>query len=260
MTFSADRYYAELKGEGARFAETIDGADHGVAVPTCPEWTLAQLAEHVGQAHRWARTIVATRATEMPSRDAVPDAALPEGPAERDAWLRAGAADLVAVIREAGPDAAVWNFSDDPRAIFWARRMTHETLVHRADAALALGRPFQVDVAVAADGLDEWFSLVSLPAMLARRPAVRSERPQSLRFEVTDADGDGPRRWLLNRGQDGVRMERDGAAEAQADVVVRGPAKELLLVVLRRLPVGAPGVEVTGDGSVLDDWLANSAF
>ena len=43
-----------------------------------------------------------------------------------------------------------------------------------------------------------------------------------------------------------------------ADVTVRGPARELLLVLNRRL--GVEHVEITGDGALFADWLAHSRF
>ena len=56
---------------------------------------------------------------------------------------------------------------------FWPRRFAHEALVHRADAALALGVPFAAEADVAADAIDEWMELGSLPMMLDAEPALR---------------------------------------------------------------------------------------
>ena len=38
------------------------GRTVGAVVPTCPGWTVADLAKHTGIIHRWATEIVATRA------------------------------------------------------------------------------------------------------------------------------------------------------------------------------------------------------
>src|SRR4029450_1849279 len=46
----------------ARFAEAVHDADPARPVPTCPEWTLAQLTEHVGQAQRWVTVVLERRA------------------------------------------------------------------------------------------------------------------------------------------------------------------------------------------------------
>ncbi|HEX2291327.1 MAG TPA: maleylpyruvate isomerase N-terminal domain-containing protein, partial [Pseudonocardiaceae bacterium] len=61
-----DRYLDALIVQSALFAEALRGADLKQPVPTCPDWTLYQLTEHIGQAHRWATTIVIRRATAPP--------------------------------------------------------------------------------------------------------------------------------------------------------------------------------------------------
>jgi len=70
---SPDRYHAALATDIERFADVVAGADLGVTVPTCPQWSLAQLAAHTGAAHRWVSAIVAERATG-PVAEPVPDA------------------------------------------------------------------------------------------------------------------------------------------------------------------------------------------
>ncbi|MPZ64758.1 MAG: hypothetical protein GEU83_04325 [Pseudonocardiaceae bacterium] len=90
-----ERYCTELVAEAASFAESVGDADPAQQVPTCPEWTLAQLGEHLGKAHRWVTTIVEWRATEPV---ALPEVAAPDGTVERAAWLRDGARDLAAAL------------------------------------------------------------------------------------------------------------------------------------------------------------------
>src|SRR5690348_8760485 len=58
---SADRCYAEIEASTETLAGLVDGADLTIPIPTCPDWTLRQLATHVGRAHRWAAEIAATR-------------------------------------------------------------------------------------------------------------------------------------------------------------------------------------------------------
>lgn len=43
------RYHPELEAETARLAWVVAGADPSRPVPTCPAWTLAELAAHVGE-------------------------------------------------------------------------------------------------------------------------------------------------------------------------------------------------------------------
>ena len=45
----------------------MSGADLTVPLPTCPGWNVSQLLPHVYGGQRWARDIVATRASQPPS-------------------------------------------------------------------------------------------------------------------------------------------------------------------------------------------------
>src|ERR1039457_2948 len=137
-------FYAEINGSTATLAGLIDGADLTQPVPTCPDWTLRQLATHVGRAHRWAGEIVATRSAEFIPFRAGPDGRLPDDPGRHVGWLRDGAARLVDAVHAAGTDL-VWTFTRLRPASFWARRMAHETPGHRAHAALARGRAPVID-------------------------------------------------------------------------------------------------------------------
>lgn len=52
---STERYCAGILSSTHIFARLVDGADLAKKLPTCPEWTLRQLATHVGRAQRWPR-------------------------------------------------------------------------------------------------------------------------------------------------------------------------------------------------------------
>ncbi|MFG2142448.1 maleylpyruvate isomerase family mycothiol-dependent enzyme [Streptomyces sp. NPDC048650] len=261
-----DRYCDQLLAETTGFRSLLRGADLSATVPTCPDWTLAELARHLGGAHRWAGTLVATRATANVDDADVPEPAGPGGdaaaddPAALDAWLAAGAELLVAALREAGPDTAVWTWSPVQRAGFWARRMTHETVIHRADAALTTGAGFAVEPEVAADCLEEWLQLCALPAV-AERLAERGGRPfgpgRTLHFHATDAPPELNAEWLLDLTGDRLTHRR---THEKASVAVRGPLTDLLRVVHRRLPADSGRVEVLGDRGLLDQWLAWASF
>ena len=59
-------------------------------------------------------------------------------------WLRGGPQAILDAVAEVGPDTPVWTFTGPRPASWWIRRREHEVLVHRADAALALGPDFVV--------------------------------------------------------------------------------------------------------------------
>lgn len=163
-TLDHDRYCAEILAQTDLLRETVRGADLKTTVPTCPDWTIEDLLRHVGGAHRWVDTTVRTRANEMVPFDAVPNHRGPEGddPEALDAWLADGARRVVEALREAGGDTLLWAWMPDQPTVFWSRRMTHETVVHRADAASATGADFTLDPEVAADTMEEWTQLVCL--------------------------------------------------------------------------------------------------
>jgi uncharacterized protein (TIGR03083 family) len=252
-TLPAGRHYAEITASTQLLAALIDRADLTRPVPTCPDWTLRQLATHVGRAQRWAAEIVRTRSAEFIPFASVPDGRIPDDPAQQPQWLIAGAGQLIGAVQEADGDR-VWAFGAQRPAGFWARRMAHETAVHRADAQLAAGQAPVIDADVAADGIDEWLTGVMIPDPGAPDPRLAALGPgQSLHVHVTDADGE----WLVGRDGAGLEVRR---AHGRADVAVRGPASTLLLVLVRRLPPDHPEIEVLGDGDVLQAWLEHSRF
>ncbi|KPL34238.1 hypothetical protein JI76_09455 [Streptomyces anulatus] len=254
---SHDRYCDEILAQTDALRAVLTGADLTATVPTCPDWTLRELAVHVGGAHRWVGEIVRGRAAEEVPEDKVPGFEGPVGddPAALDAWLAEGAAATVEALREAGPDAEVWTWVTEQRTAFWARRMTHETAVHRADAALAARAPYEVDAEVAADTIEEWLRIVSL-AQEEGDPEAAELRGggRSLHLHATDVPG---AEWLIAFGDDRFTWRH---AHEKATVALRGTLTDLMLVFNRRLEPTSPRVEVLGDAALLDFWLDRSSF
>ncbi|MFE3551131.1 maleylpyruvate isomerase family mycothiol-dependent enzyme [Streptomyces kronopolitis] len=257
-----EEYCARILDETARLREIVRTADLSATVPTCPDWTLADLARHVGGAHRWVGTLVATRAAENVDPADVPEGAGPEGadPAALDAWLAAGAERMVAALREAGPDTEVWSWTPARSAGFWARRMTHETVIHRADAALTAGVPFEVPAPVAADCLEEWLQIGELPVVAARfaeRGADLRGPGRTIHVHATDAPPGLTAEWLLDLTGEAPTHRR---THEKAAVALRGPLTDVLQVLYRRLPADSDRVEVLGETALLDRWLAYASF
>jgi len=237
-----------VRAETARLAEVIATADPDRAVPTCPGWDLRRLARHVGGVHRWATAVVRTGEPVDPGslpRDAPRDAA---GLAT---WLREGAEVFCAAAGDGPLDRPCWAWGPDRRVRFWARRLAHETLVHRLDAELAAGAsPAVVEPAVAVDAIDELFENAAAIPHLA---GVRGDG-EMIHLHATDTDGE----WLLHLGPGGWDVR---AEHGRGDVAVRGPAEALLLVVLGRLPATtSPAVEIFGDAAVLERFTGAFRF
>jgi uncharacterized protein (TIGR03083 family) len=250
----AERLLAGLETATATLAELVRQTDQGLRIPACPEWTLRQLATHVGRAHRWAAEIVATRSNEFIEFRSVPDGRSPAGADGQAGWLTAGADRLIDAVRAAG-DELVWAFTTLCPASFWARRIAHETLVHLADVQLAVGDVIDIPADLAADAIDEWLTVMSPLNDGGNDLASILAAGATMRLQVT-----GPRaaaEWLVTHATDGVRVS---PGPGSGDVTLAGPATDVLLVLMRRVPVTTPSVVVSGDASLLDRWLALTAF
>jgi uncharacterized protein (TIGR03083 family) len=254
----SDRYLDALGDQSALLAEALADADLALQVPTCPDWTLRQLAEHVGQAHRWAAGIISRRRTTAPVFD-MSGLAAPVTHEELGTWLRDGAAELIEAIRAVGPQTEIWSWADDQSVGFWGRRMAHETAVHRADAELALGRKFTLDADLAADAISEWLTLVSLPRAVEFRPELAELRGdgQILHLHSTDLGLGEAGEWIVRRTPSGPVWEH---GHAKGDVAVRGAVVDLLLVMTRRVAPSEAPITMFGDAGLLEHWLEHTRF
>ncbi|MET9516498.1 maleylpyruvate isomerase family mycothiol-dependent enzyme [Streptomyces sp. NPDC002994] len=255
------RYCDEIVRQTDLLRATLVGADLSTKVPTCPEWTLGHVARHVGGAHRRVETIVRTKASADVPEDEVPDFTGPGDaePAALDAWLAQGAQKAADTLRAAGPKAKVWSWSADRSAAFWARRMTHETVIHRADAAIAAGITFEVAHDVAADAIDEWLGIVAWSQSTGADEEANALRGagRSIHLHATDAPDALDAEWLIEFGEDGFTWRH---GHERATVALRGPLADVLQAFYRRLPADSDRVEVLGDAELLDFWLARASF
>ena len=225
-----------------------------VRVPSCPDWTLAELAKHVGEfLGFWTHVLCEgagrpkTEFTACPSPPAIP------------AWYAGLQSDLVTQLKATPGEATVWTWAaDDQSARFVARRSANELAVHRFDAQLARGGQQPIDGRLAADGIDEIF------VMIAAWPE-RSERGngETLHLQGTDrAD-----KWFIELTPDGPRMERghDVHQRPGADptgtgghLTLRGAVSDLELLLYQRPPLGQ--VDQIGDGAALAAWYRAFTF
>ena len=254
----AELYYAEIESSTATLAVVVDTADPDQAIPTCPDWTLRQLATHLGRAQRWATEIVTARSDKFIEFRAVPDGKLPADQAERGRWLTAGAGRLVSALREAGDDQ-VWAFGMMNPPSFWTRRMSHEVMVHSADASMAVGAQVDMPAELAADAIDEWLTVMS--GVVAGQPDRRlTVLPpgRSLHVHATDPELAGSGEWLITHASDDVlHVTRE---HGKADVALTGPATEVLLILLGRRPVSSQAASIFGDAALLNLWLKDITF
>jgi predicted lipid carrier protein YhbT len=96
--------------------------------------------------------------------------------------------------------------------------------------------------------------MLTAPAVVAFRPELGELRGtgQTLHFHATDEPAG---EWLVRRDPDRVTVE---PGHGRADVAVRGPARDLLLVLYGRLPPDT--AEVLGDADVFAHWLKRATL
>jgi uncharacterized protein (TIGR03083 family) len=233
-----EAYVAQVDAHGTALAAAAERCGLPAAVPTCPEWDVRALLDHVGMVHRWATAHVRDggSGTQPPLEHAPEEGVLD--------WFRAGHAALVETLNRTAPDAPCWAFlAGAPRtASFWARRQAHETAVHRADAEAALGVGSEFDAKFALDGIAE------LLEGFFGRPGGRliAHPPFTMRIAPSDAELS----WLVAVRPDGREITRNGTGPA--DCTLSGASADLYLHLWNRIPSAPVGAD--GDSAVLDRW------
>ncbi len=231
----------ELGSAMSRFAELAGKAAGDESVPGCPDWTVRDLAIHLGTTHRWAAATVLSGQRLPDPRPLVTEPIVE--------WYAGTATALLGALQAVNPDEPVPNFSYvDERASFWVRRQMHEATVHAVDAAQALGideQEWGLAPSIAADGVDEVLQIF-FPRMTARkqRPDVRSR----VRLVATDTQ----QSWLIapGDGENGPPLQLHPSLDADQSVI--GTAAELYLALWKRM--GPERLEFQGvDGRILFD-------
>jgi uncharacterized protein (TIGR03083 family) len=233
-------------------AAVASAPDLDVRVPTCPEWTLFDLVQHLGERRRfWAAAVAAGPAAAPPAGSATKGA--PAAPREREAlsaWLAESTELMLSALREAGPDRGCWTWwgsSQSPQTCgAVARHQLQEIAVHAYDAQITVGAPQPLPDEAALDGVEEFlFTCCATPSAWPHEPAV-------IDFHATEG-----RSWRLSLSADGARSTRlatPGTAVDEgpdgADASARGTAGELVLFMYDRLPTDC--VELDGDRRLFD--------
>jgi uncharacterized protein (TIGR03083 family) len=221
---SAD-HLAHLRRELDAFGACL-GGDLSAPVRHCGDWTLYDLADHLGGGNLWAAAAVTERHGDFEADPA------PRDPAALAAWLSETGAVLLAAL-EADPDTPAWTLAPPPTVGFWRRRRCMETLIHRWDAEHAADGEGPIDPDLADDAVAEVADTM-LPRQI--RLGRIAPLPHSVRLEATDTGSS----WLL-AGQDDAGRPGDPVA------TIEGTAAGLLLLLWGRLDAGHPALAWHGD-------------
>ncbi|MGW4946058.1 maleylpyruvate isomerase family mycothiol-dependent enzyme [Actinoplanes sp. NPDC004185] len=234
----------------AAFRAAVAAApDLDAQVPTCPEWTLFDLVQHlIDGRRRWAATVAAGPADGPPAMTA------PVAPREREALLdsfTAATGELLDALREAGPDRGCWTWWGDSQSPQTtgavARHQLQQVAVHTYDAQVTVGVPQPLPVEVALDGVDEFVTTcVATTAAWPHKPAV---------VDYHATEGRSWRLWFSADGARAARLPTPVAVEHPdaAYVSARGTASDLVLFCYGRILMDA--LQVEGDRQVFDQLI-----
>ena len=166
-------------------------------MPTCPDWTVADLLAHIGRVHRWA----AGNADRAPDAGFWPgnEIEIPE-PRLRPQWVREGAVALAATLDRPADDAGVDVDPAEHDRLLAAPPGSRDRDASRRRAARRAVSVDAIDAELAADGIDEWLDIVGKTPF---RPPPTGDG-ETLHFHCTDVDGE----WLVRLVPTGVEVER----------------------------------------------------
>lgn len=219
-------HVAEIARSSERIAQLLVSENYAKKVPSCPEWTLLDLATHIGEVQQfWSHDIRAGAATspwqgELTGPDSHIDAA---------DWLRHQTQSLIDAISCTPATAPCWTWWGEPQiASAVARHQVQEAEIHRWDAELAVAEPSPIPLEIAVDGVPEFLHV--------HRFAIQELELPHIHLAASDTTGE----WHIN--------------ETATDTTgIIGTASNLVLFLTGRYPIEK--LEVSGNSSALHSFI-----
>jgi uncharacterized protein (TIGR03083 family) len=210
--------------QAAAFRAAALQAGPDAPVSTCAGWDVHRMVQHLGRVYANVRL-----ALEIGPDGERPE--VPRPPTEFDesiAWWDEQCAELAEALSTMDPDRPVWAFFVGGTPASWARRVAHETAIHRLDAEHALAglgpnlvHELIFDPELAADGIDEM-----LDKILPLGDWSQARHEGTVLYHAPDAG----RAWLVTyrpgappvtEAPHGAALEVDATVAGTADAVYR---------------------------------------
>jgi uncharacterized protein (TIGR03083 family) len=229
-------YLAHLRADSARFAEVLAATDPAARVPSCPDWSAADLLWHLGEVQHFWGSIVRDRLTdphlyEEPTR--------PDGYGALADFFASSSRLLIDALADTTDDVAIWTWLESEHSVGFARRrQAHEALIHRLDAELTAGTVTDLDADLATDGV-----LEAVEWMFGGAPGwattTGSDGPVG-RLTTTDTGAS----WLVQVGRWSGTSPNSGKTYTDESM-------------LSIVDAGEPTFEITGTARDMDAWVWN---
>jgi uncharacterized protein (TIGR03083 family) len=252
------RFLECLEADYRRMHDVIPG-QLAARVPTCPDWTVADLTRHVGEVY--------LHKVEMMRHGAHPEGWPPEVFKQEEpvGLLTRGYGELRAEFAARKPtDASKTWYDPDQTVGFWIRRMAQETVIHRIDAELGAGAsiaPVPDDLAV--DGIDELLK-VFVAYAFGKWPedfteALKNSPGHAFLIRTDPAAGALGVSWLVRTAPEYLTVEggpgESAAGSAVPDATVSGtPADILRWAWNRETPGETSPVRIEGKAAALTEF------
>ena len=240
-----------MRTDGAAFLTAIsEPGQLATPVPSCPDWTVGELARHLGAVYRRTRLNAGSAAADEPWGPVViPDEAPAAGDERVVAWFADELAQIDAFLDALDPDATRLELgaAAQDRRRSGTAGSAHETAVHRWDAQFATRLPEPLESKLAADTVDE-----ALDTFL---PAGRRRAHPDVVGLVHLVASDVGHEWYVRMRGDGIvalldtdTLLDDDAHPARA--VATGTASDLALAIWGRVTFDV--LETAGDETLLE--------
>ncbi len=243
-----------VQTNGIAFIDLVRSNDHATPVPSCPGWTIGDLADHMADSWTFWSRVVADGITDRGQLQTITAPTGLTGELLMD-WLGASHNALFTALSDAPPDQRAWSWAGSKLDVAWVRRrMTHESSVHLWDLANAVGDPYEIPTSIAADGIDEflmWF-------MGHRRGEGEMKVGGTVHLhctDTTDEDVAGGEWFVSSVKEPNCTFTRE---HRKGDAAVRGRAHDLELWLWRRNGFRPSEVEIIGDDVVARRFRAYS--
>jgi uncharacterized protein (TIGR03083 family) len=219
----------------------VESTDPAARVPSCPEWTVADLAHHVSEVYLHKAECIRLGREPQP------------WPPERAVTVDSAYESLERQFDAHTPEsfAATW-YEPDRTVGFWLRRMAQETVIHRVDAELAAAGPLSpIPDDLAIDGVDEILTLFLAYGSVRWRDYLgdlfggADERPILVRTTTGQA-------WTVTADQKAITATATNPTTSDAALTVAAEPVPLLLWLWNRAPDDT--VTITGDATMLTQF------
>lgn len=217
-----ERFLGAIDAHGAVLIDAVSSVPLETPVPSCPGWSVANLAAHTAAVYLHKTAIVRDGWVDGPAPYPTDIAArTDEGVVN---LLVESLNEMLSVLGNANPEAPAytWSVHDGTNHVaWWIRRMAHETLIHAADGILATGGTPTAEEWLGIDGVDEILNemMVGVPPWATAEPEggridlAASDRTWSLRFGTWS--GTSPRTEETYVGEDMVLFDAEGVASTR---------------------------------------------